>query len=120
MKGAPQNQPHQKTPAVRNLAQHPLENETPLVIEAMQMARIFKALGHPARLQIVRHLLRIDECICGDIVQQLPLAQSTVSQHLKVLKQAGLIQGKLSGPKTCYCLNRRVWQQFLAAVRDLR
>lgn len=120
MKGAPQNQPHQKTPAVRNLAQHPFENETPLVIEAMQMARIFKALGHPARLQIVRHLLRIDECICGDIVQQFPLAQSTVSQHLKVLKQAGLIQGKLSGPKTCYCLNRRVWQQFLAAVRDLR
>ena len=106
--------------AKRNLAPHPLETETGPVIETMQMARIFKALGHPARLQIVRHMLRIDECICGDIVQRLPLAQSTVSQHLKVLKQAGLIQGKLSGPKTCYCLNRRLWQQFLTAVQDLR
>ena len=116
----PENRPHPNTRAMRNLARHPLAAETRPAIEAMPMARIFKALGHPARLQIVHHLLRTDECICGDIVQRLPLAQSTVSQHLKVLKQAGLIQGRLSGPKTCYCLNRRLWQQFLAAVLDLR
>lgn len=69
-----------------------------------ELAQLAKALGHSARIQIIRLLSQQDSCVCGDIVEQLPLAQSTVSQHLKVLKQAGLITGTISGPKTCYCL----------------
>ena len=65
-----------------------------------------KALGHPARFSILRQLLREDRCICGRIVEVLPLAQSTVSQHLKVLKEAGLISGEVEGPRTCYCADR--------------
>ena len=102
------------------LSQQPIETEPPLALDVIELAQIFKALGHPARLRIIHQLLTIEECICGDIVEQLPLAQSTVSQHLKILKQAGLIQGKLSGPKTCYCVNQRVWQQFLNAVLNLK
>jgi ArsR family transcriptional regulator len=70
-------------------------------------ALMCKALGHPARLAILRQLLNEDRCICGRIVEVLPLAQSTVSQHLKVLKEAGLIRGEIEGPKTCYCADRR-------------
>jgi ArsR family transcriptional regulator len=69
-------------------------------------ALMCKALGHPARLAILRQLLYEDRCICGRIVEVLPLAQSTVSQHLKVLKDAGLIRGDVEGPKTCYCADR--------------
>lgn len=64
-----------------------------------------KALSHPARLEILRVLAARDTCICGDIVDELPLAQSTVSRHLKVLKGAGLIQGTIDGPSVCYCLD---------------
>lgn len=71
-----------------------------------QLAEVFKALAHPARLAILRQLLREDRCICGRIVEVLPLAQSTVSQHLKILKEAGLIRGEVEGPSTCYCANR--------------
>jgi len=69
------------------------------------LARLAKALGHPARVAIVRLLLRRDACICGEIVEELPLAQSTVSQHLKQLKQAGLIRGDVDGPRVCYCVD---------------
>jgi len=62
-----------------------------------------KALGHPARVAILRLLLRRGDCICGDIVERIPLAQATVSQHLKVLKEAGWIQGEIDGPRVCYC-----------------
>jgi ArsR family transcriptional regulator len=75
-------------------------------------ARICKALGHPARVRIVEHLKSIDHCICGEIVQILPLAQSTVSQHLKVLKDAGLVKGEVEGPRTCYCLDKDVLEDF--------
>lgn len=85
-------------------------DETPMEAEAF--ASICKALGHPARVQIVRHLKAIDRCICGEIVQILPLAQSTVSQHLKVLKDAGLVKGEVEGPRTCYCLDRDLLAQF--------
>lgn len=67
-------------------------------------ARLAKALGHPARVAIVRLLLRREGCVCGEIVDELPLAQSTVSQHLKQLKEAGLIRGEIDGPRTCYCV----------------
>lgn len=69
-----------------------------------------KALAHPARLAIINYLLEKKDCVCGDIVEELPIAQATVSQHLKELKKAGLIQGTIQGPKTCYCLNVDVWQ----------
>jgi len=77
-----------------------------------RLARTLKALSHPARLAIVRLLAERDECVCGEIVDDLPLAQSTVSQHLKVLKQAGLVQGTVEGRTTCYCLNPEVLRAF--------
>jgi ArsR family transcriptional regulator len=80
-----------------------------------QLARFCKALAHPARVHILEFLGTLDACMCGDIVEQLPLAQSTVSQHLKVLKEAGLIQGTIDGPRTSYCVNR----QALAAFKEL-
>lgn len=70
-----------------------------------QLARLAKALGHPARVAIIRLLLRRDACVCGEIVEELPLAQSTVSQHLKQLKEAGLIRGEVDGPRVCYCVD---------------
>jgi DNA-binding transcriptional ArsR family regulator len=69
-----------------------------------QLARLAKALGHPVRVAIVRLLLRREACVCGEIVSELPLAQSTVSQHLKQLKEAGLIRGEVDGPRVCYCV----------------
>ena len=77
-----------------------------------RFAGFCKALGHPVRVRIVKLLLSVDTCICGDIVERLPLAQSTVSQHLKVLKEAGLIEGAIDGPRTCYCLNREALSEF--------
>jgi DNA-binding transcriptional ArsR family regulator len=68
------------------------------------LAGLCKALSHPARLRILAYLRRVDGCICGEIVSILPLSQATVSQHLKVLKAAGLIRGEIDGPRTCYCL----------------
>ncbi len=70
-----------------------------------QLAEMAKALGHPARVAILRQLAEEGQCICGQIVSALPLAQATVSQHLKVLKDAGLVQGEIDGPRVCYCLN---------------
>lgn len=69
------------------------------------LAALAKALAHPLRVQIVRILARTDGCVCGDLVEQLPVAQSTVSQHLKVLKGAGLIRGTIDGPRVCYCID---------------
>ncbi len=85
------------------------------------LARRIKALGHPARLRIVRSLMQVggDGCFCGDIVRDLPLAQSTVSQHLKVLREAGLIRGEISGPRSCYCLDREALASIAAAMANL-
>lgn len=69
-----------------------------------ELARLARALAHPARVRIVRLLDAKNACVCGELVGALPLAQSTVSQHLKVLKQAGLVQGEIDGPRVCYCL----------------
>lgn len=74
--------------------------------DAEQLARLAWAIAHPARVRIVRLLLHRENCFCGEIVDELPLAQSTVSQHLKILKETGLIQGEIDGPKVCYCINR--------------
>lgn len=70
-------------------------------------AKLMKALGHPARIAIIELLAERNTCICGDITDQLPLAQSTVSQHLKALKKAGIIQGEIDGVRTCYCLDEQ-------------
>ncbi|MFN1834185.1 ArsR/SmtB family transcription factor [Balneola sp. MJW-20] len=74
------------------------------VVSEMRTAEILKALSHPARISIMKLLADKQTCICGDITDQLPLAQSTVSQHLKALKKAGLIKGEIDGVKTCYCI----------------
>lgn len=78
-----------------------------------------KALGHPARVAILRLLSRRNVCICGQIVDEVGLAQSTVSQHLKVLKQAGLVQGEIDGPRTCYCIAPPVLRRLKALVGGL-
>jgi ArsR family transcriptional regulator, arsenate/arsenite/antimonite-responsive transcriptional repressor len=84
-----------------------------------ELATLTKALGHPARVQIMRLLVRREACICGDIVDELPLAQSTVSQHLKVLKEAGLIRGDIDGPRVCYCVEPRTLRRLKALVGSL-
>lgn len=76
------------------------------------MAAIAKALSHPARISILKVLAQKDECICGQIVEAMPLAQSTVSQHLKELKSAGLITGEIDGPRSCYCINWKTFEKF--------
>jgi len=76
--------------------------------EDISIAEIAKALSHPARIQILKILTQINLCMCGDIVDLLPLSQSTVSQHLKELKRVGLINGEIDGPKVCYCVNSNI------------
>jgi len=85
------------------------------------LAARIKALAHPARLAIVRALHQVGGggCCCGDIVRDLPLAQSTVSQHLKILREAGLIRGQIDGPRSCYCLDETVLAAVTEAVSGL-
>jgi DNA-binding transcriptional ArsR family regulator len=74
-------------------------------VEQNEMAILFKAMSHPARVAIVNYLLSVDACICGDIVKELPLAQPTISQHLRELKNANIIKGTIDGTAICYCIN---------------
>ncbi len=76
-----------------------------------QLADLAKALAHPARIAILQFLAEKDVCMCGDIVEELPLSQATVSQHLAELKNAGLIKGEIEGPKVCYCINKKAWNE---------
>lgn len=76
------------------------------------LAAIARALAHPARIAIIQHLLKVNACIGGDIVEELPLAQATVSQHLKELKAVGLIQGTIEGVKINYCINAARWREI--------
>lgn len=85
----------------------------------IQMATIAKALGHPARIAIIEHLVKVDSCICGEIVDVLPLAQSTVSQHLKELKDAGLIKGDVEGNSICYCIDKAGLDTFLDYIKQI-
>lgn len=78
-------------------------------IKDNKIAKYAKALGHPARIAILQVLIKKQACICGDIVDELPLSQSTVSQHLKELKEAGLIKGDIDGVKVCYCIDEKEW-----------
>ena len=84
------------------------------------LASLARALGHPARVAILRHLLAQGECICGDIVDVLPLAQATVSQHLKVLKDAGLVRGEIDGPRVCYCVDLGSVKRLKTIIADLK
>jgi ArsR family transcriptional regulator len=84
-----------------------------------ELAALAKAIGNPARVQILRLLARRETCVCGDIVNELPLAQSTVSQHLKVLKEVGLIRGDVDGPRVCYCLEPRALRRLKALIGGL-
>jgi ArsR family transcriptional regulator len=84
-----------------------------------ELAALARALSHPARVAIVRHLAERGTCVCGEIVSVLPLAQATVSQHLKVLKEAGLIQGEVDGPRTCYCVNPGTMKRFQELAASL-
>ena len=83
------------------------------------VAALAKALAHPARIAILNHLVKTKECVCGDIVDELPLSQSTVSQHLKELKEAGLIKGNISGTSVCYCIDETNWEKAKAAIGEL-
>jgi len=76
------------------------------------IATLAKALGHPARIAIMEYLIKVDTCICGDIVNELPLAQPTISQHLKELKNAGLIKGAIEGNSICYCIDAKAIQKL--------
>ncbi len=84
-----------------------------------ELADLAKAVGHAARVQILRILARKNACVCGDLVDELPLAQSTVSQHLKVLKDAGVIRGEVDGPRVCYCIEPRTLRRLKALVGGL-
>ena len=88
--------------------------------EDTELANLAKALGHPARAAIVRFLLAGGECVCGGIVDRLPLAQATVSQHLKVLKEAGWIRGEVDGPRVCYCARPETVARFITLAQALR
>jgi len=84
-----------------------------------ELAVLAKALGHPARVAILRKLITSGECICGVIVSDLPLAQATVSQHLKVLKHAGLIRGEVDGPRVCYCIDPAAIRRLQTLIQEL-
>jgi DNA-binding transcriptional ArsR family regulator len=81
-------------------------------LKEQHLAEFAKAISHPARISILKVLAQRNECICGEIVNILPLAQSTVSQHLKELKRAGLITGTVDGPRSCYCINWKAFEKF--------
>ena len=85
----------------------------------VELARLAKGLAHPARAAIVRLLIACGTCICGDLVDRLPLAQATVSQHLKALREAGWISGEVDGPRVCYCINPRAVERLKALADRL-
>jgi len=84
-----------------------------------ELAQLTKAMGHPARIAILQFLIKSKVCMCGDIVEELPLSQSTVSQHLKELKKAGLIKGEIDGPSVCYCIDEKVWNKAKKSLNEL-
>jgi ArsR family transcriptional regulator len=84
-----------------------------------RLAALAKALGHPLRVHILRMLVKRKTCVCGELVDELPVAQSTVSQHLKMLKEAGLVQGQIDGPRVCYCIAPQAFEEFKELVAKL-
>lgn len=84
--------------------------------EEAELAAITKALGHPMRVRMLRILVERQTCLCGDLVDELPISQATVSQHLGVLKEAGLVQGEINGPRVCYCASRERLERLAALL----
>jgi len=97
----------------------PLDTAPDAVEFAEELARVAKALAHPIRVRIVRLLLAREACLCGQIVDELPVSQATVSQHLKVLKEAGLIRGEIDGPRVCYCADRDALERHIELLGAL-
>ena len=87
--------------------------------DEIELAEFAKALSHPARVAIIKTLAKKNECVCGEIVEVLPLAQATVSQHLSELKKAGLVQGRVEGQNSCYCLDQKAFDKFIKAFSKL-
>lgn len=83
-----------------------------------RLSTLFKVLGHPARIAILQYISTQNACICGDLVEELGLAQATISQHLKELKKVGLIQGTIEGKSVCYCINVQVWKEIGADFNE--
>ena len=77
-----------------------------------ELSKMLKALGHPARIAIIESIIKAESCVCGDLVTEIGLAQSTISQHLKELKSVGLIQGTIEGTSVCYCINSTTWKEI--------
>lgn len=88
-------------------------------VEQNELANQLKALAHPARIAIIEHLLKTNSCICGDLVNELPLSQATVSQHLKELKLAGLIKGNIEGNSICYCIDQENFDQLTNKLLEI-
>ena len=88
-------------------------------VKENKLAKYAKALAHPARIAILKLLAQKQSCVCGDIVDELPLSQSTVSQHLKELKEAGLIKGEIEGVKVCYCIDEKEWKTALMWLNQM-
>ena len=84
-----------------------------------ELAKLTKALGHPARIAIIEYLIKVDACICGDIVNELPLSQPTTSQHLKELKNAGLIKGSVEGKAICYCIDESGFEKIKTFFQEV-
>ncbi|CAN5489423.1 metalloregulator ArsR/SmtB family transcription factor [soil metagenome] len=84
-----------------------------------KLALYAKAFAHPARIAIIEYLLKQQSCICNDLVEELPLSQSTISQHLKELKNIGLIKGEIEGPRVCYCIDYEKWQEAQKMLANL-
>ena len=98
------------------------EGSAPVVVSTKndaQLAMLAWAIAHPARVRLLRLLIAKSACVCGELVEMMPLAQSTVSQHLKILKDAGVVQGEIDGPKVCYCVNEEGLAQLKKLVAAL-
>ena len=93
-----------------------LSKNEKFTVEQNKLAEFAKAFGHPARIAIIQHLLKVNACVCGDLVDELPLSQSTVSQHLKELKKAGIIKGEVEGTRVCYCMDEKAWNEGLGML----
>ncbi len=87
--------------------------------EQNRLAKMAKALGHPARIAILEYLIGKESCVCGDIVEELPLSQATVSQHLKAMKEAGIIRGEIEGTFRCYCIDAKECARFFQGIKSL-
>ncbi len=83
-----------------------------------EIASLAKAFGHPARVAILQHLFSINACVCGELVEEIGLAQATISQHLKELKSMGLIKGSIEGTSMCYCIDKENWSKMKSLVSD--